>query len=199
MRAVVEALEHPRVYELWQTLFADRKVRPLLAHNDVTRPRRVLDLGCGPGTNAKYFGSSDYLGVDINERYVRYARSRYGREFLTADLTAATFPAAGPYDFILVNSFLHHLSDGEVQVVLERVRGLLAEGGHVHMLELVLPASAGPARLLARWDRGKYARPVERWRELVSAYITVDVCEPYILGGLGIPLWEMVYLRGQHS
>lgn len=198
MKAVVEALEHPRVYELWQAPFADRKLRPLLRHNDVTRPARVLDLACGPGTNARYFAGSDYLGVDINERHVRYARRRYAREFLAADVLAARFPPGVRYDFVLVNSFLHHLTDGEVGVVLERVRELLAPGGNVHVLELVLPASTGPARLLARWDRGKHARPVARWRELIMAHFSIDLCEPYVLGVLGVPLWEMVYLRGQH-
>ncbi|MGH6690860.1 MAG: class I SAM-dependent methyltransferase, partial [Gammaproteobacteria bacterium] len=156
-----------------------------------------LDLACGPGTNARYFTGSEYLGVDINERYVRYARRRYGREFVAADVVAARFPPGARYDFILVNSFLHHLSDDEVYIVLDRVRSLLADGGHVHVLELVLPASAGPARFLARWDRGKYARPVERWRELVMGHFMVDVCEPYVVGALGVPLWEMVYFRGQ--
>jgi SAM-dependent methyltransferase len=197
MNVVGEVLEHPRVYELWQSPFADRKLRPVLRHNDVPNARRVLDIACGPGTNARYFASSEYLGVDINPRYVSYARKRYGREFLAADVLAGGLPDDARYDFVLVNSFLHHLDDREVAEVLRAVRGLLAQDGRVHILELVLPAAAGPTRLLARWDRGKHARPVNRWQELVAAHVAVDVCEPFVLDMLGIPLWQMVYLRGQ--
>jgi hypothetical protein len=60
----------------------------------------------------------------------------------------------------------------------------------------VLPASAGPARLLARWDRGKFARPVDRWAELMAGEFRVDICQPYVLDLAGMALWEMVYLRG---
>jgi SAM-dependent methyltransferase len=198
VNVVTEVLEHPRLYEFWQLPFAHRKLAPVLRHNDVAAARRVLDIACGPGTNARYFSESEYLGVDINPRYVSYARRRYGREFLAADVLAAgSLSGAARYDFVLVNSFLHHLDDHEVAEVLRAVRGLLAADGRVHILELVLPASAGPARLLARWDRGKHARPVECWQELLAAYLAVDVCEPFVLDVFGIPLWQMVYLRGQ--
>jgi SAM-dependent methyltransferase len=196
MNVVAEVLEHPRVYEVWQSPFADRKLRPLLVHNDFTRAHKVLDIACGPGTNARYFVGAEYLGVDINERYIRYARQRHGREFRTADVLEAPFPDNVRYDFILINSFLHHLDDAGVERTLSLVRRLAAPGGHVHLLELVMPAVPGPARLLARWDRGKHARSVERWRQLASAHLAVEVCEPYVLDVLGIPLWHMVYLRG---
>jgi SAM-dependent methyltransferase len=196
MKVVTDVLEHPKVYELWQAPFADRKLRPLLARNNLGEVRRVLDLGCGPGTNARLFARSGYLGVDINERYVDYARRSYGREFLAADVVTGDIPAGQGYDFILINSFLHHLDDDQTMTVLRRCRALLSDGGRVHLLELVLPASAGPARLLARWDRGKFARPVDRWAELMAGEFRVDICQPYVLDLAGMALWEMVYLRG---
>ena len=72
-------LEQSSVYRLWQMPFADQKFAPILAHNDLGRVQRVLDVGCGPGTNAKYFTHTQYLGVDINEDYVQDARRRYRR------------------------------------------------------------------------------------------------------------------------
>ena len=35
MKVVTDVLEHPKVYELWQAPFADRKLRPLLARNNL--------------------------------------------------------------------------------------------------------------------------------------------------------------------
>ena len=38
------------------------------------------------------------------------------------------------------------------------------------MLELVLPEKRSIARLLARWDRGKFARPLEEWQSLFEGF-----------------------------
>src|SRR3954447_18693300 len=41
--------------------------------------RRVLDVGCGPGTLAGNFGAGhDWIGTDLSVRQVGYARRSYG-------------------------------------------------------------------------------------------------------------------------
>jgi SAM-dependent methyltransferase len=196
MRVVDAVMSNPMIYQLWQAPFADRKLQPILVAARAQHSRRVLDVACGPGTNAKYFVDVDYVGVDINEEYIRYARRRYGRTFLVADVVRSPLPG-NCYDCILVNSFLHHLDDAAVRTVLRRLRGLLAPGGVVHILELVLPDRGGLPRWLARWDRGKYARPTEVWRALFAEAFALEAFQPYPLGAFGIPVWQMVYGRGR--
>ena len=50
---------------------ASKKFLPSFKYNDLTQARRVLDVACGPGTNAGYFGESDYIGIDLNECYIQ--------------------------------------------------------------------------------------------------------------------------------
>src|SRR5437867_13058439 len=88
MRLGAAALEHTLAYRLWQAPFADKKLAPLFAHNDLRAVRRVLDVGRGPGTNTRHFGHADYVGVDINPRYIAYAQRRSGRAFLVAGVRA---------------------------------------------------------------------------------------------------------------
>ena len=57
------------------TRFGDAGCR--VAANDVASVRRVLDVGCGPGTNTRYFEHADYLGLDINRGYIESARRRF--------------------------------------------------------------------------------------------------------------------------
>jgi len=129
MRLGAAALEHTLAYRLWQAPFADKKLAPLFVHNDLRAVRRVLDVGCGPGTNTRHFSHADYVGVDINPRYIAYARRRYGREFLVADVTAG--PDLGArFDCVLVNSFLHHVDDAEAHRVLRHLAPLLTTDGH---------------------------------------------------------------------
>jgi SAM-dependent methyltransferase len=190
-------LSQPLVYRLWQAPFTRQKLEPFLAHTELTQVKRVLDVGCGPGTNAGLFAHADYLGLDWNDSYIRYARRRHGGQFVTADARTFTAEPGQVFDCILVNSLLHHLDDDNVRSVLKNLSSLLADGGAIHVLELVLPADSGPALVLARLDRGDWARPLEAWRGLFAEAFTIEVFEPYVVGGLGVPLWHMVYVKGR--
>jgi SAM-dependent methyltransferase len=190
-------MENALVYRAWQAPFAERKLLPLFVHNDVTRARRVLDVGCGPGTNTHHFAHAEYLGIDFNPAYIESARRRHGRDFIVADVTTYQMAAARPFDFILVNSLFHHIDDGSAARILAHLATLLTDDGHVHILDLVLPEQPSVARLLARADRGDYPRPLEEWRTLFTANFEPVVFEPYPLGAVGLTLWSMVYFKGR--
>lgn len=195
--AIARLLGRPAVYRLWQAPFAARKLAPLVANGSAARARRVLDVGCGPGTNAPFFAHADYLGVDLNPRYIADARRRYPHaRFEVADATSDAFAASQSFDFILLNSLLHHIDDDGAGRVLDRVARLLAPDGAVHVLDLVLPERQSLARLLARLDRGEHPRPLGAWRALFSASLAEEAFEPYPLGAGTVVLWNMVYFRG---
>lgn len=184
-------------YRLWQAPFAERKLEPFFRHNDLGAVRRVLDVGCGPGTNARHFGEKDYLGVDLNPDYVAWARRRYGDRFTVADVTRTEAVLGPPSDCILVNSLLHHVDDDGARNILRHLSSRLTVGGHVHILDLVLPEHASLALLLARWDRGDHPRPLEAWRSMFFEAFEPVVFEPYPLGIGALPLWQMVYFKGR--
>ena len=73
-------------------------------------------------------------------------------------------PPADRFDFVLVNSFLHHVDDSTAKSILANLSRLLTDDGHVHILELILPQSASIPLFLARADRGEFPRPLEKWR-----------------------------------
>lgn len=189
-------LEQAAVYRLWQAPFAERKLAPIERSGDITRARRVLDIACGPGTNANRFLHADYVGVDINDAYIAAARRRKPGRFIAADFTAAAPASLGRFDFILMNSFLHHLDATDAKRVLVAARSLLDAGGHVHLLDLVLPERASPARFLALADRGRFARPMDEWRDMFASVFHTVSFERYDLSVLAVPLWQMVYLKG---
>jgi SAM-dependent methyltransferase len=194
MRKVLDGLlEHPVVYRLWQAPFAEQKFAPAWRRLENVSIGRVLDVGCGPGTNARRFGSAEYVGVDINDRYLEMGRRRFPGQFVQADLATADLHWLGRFDTILVNSFLHHLPDSAVNRILGQIATLLADEGSVHILELVRPTYFCPGSIMARLDRGRFARHERHWRILLSEHFHAKVIEPYKYAG---GLWHMLYFQG---
>jgi len=197
-------MRQPLVYRLWMAPFADKKFAPIATHNDMARVRRVLDVGCGPGTNASYFAACDYLGIDINPQYIRDAQRRHGHagqrvRFLAQDATTFALPPGDRFDFVLVNSFLHHVDDALARGILGNLSKLLTDDGHIHILEPILPESASLPTFIIRRDRGKFPRHVEKWREMFCEFFEPAVFQPYDLGMAGVCLWKMLYFKGKPS
>jgi SAM-dependent methyltransferase len=191
-------MEHPAVYRLWQAPFVRTKFAPVQKHNDFSRIRRVLDVGCGPGTNTGQIPEHcQYLGLDINARYIEIARRRFGREFQVADVREYVAPPGQEFDFILINSLLHHLDNEGVDHILRQVMKQLTPDGTVNVIDLVMPPSPSIAQYLARSDRGDYPRPLDEWRRIFSDVFEPIVFEPFDVRGAGLALWNMVYFQGR--
>lgn len=188
-------LGRPLAYRLLQAPWAEAKLAPLRRHTDLARARRVLDIGCGPGTNARHFAHAHYLGIDINPAYVAHARRRHRGVFHVADATTWEPPPGEGFDLVMLNSFLHHVADDLARGLLGRLRGALCPEGRVHLIDLVLPSGPGPARVLAGLDRGDHPRPIEAWRDLVGGPYEIEAEESYPLKAGGITLWNMVYFK----
>ncbi len=181
------------VYRLWQLPFAAQKFAPVARALAPQDPGRVLDLGCGPGTNAAHFRDAAYVGVDLNPRYVAAARRRFGDRFRVGDATEALPDDEAPYDLVLINSLLHHLDDRQVDAVLGGAAELLAPGGEVHILDLELPETPGAARFLAVHDRGDFPRPREDWSQLLARSLEIKSYEPFALRLATLRLWHMFH------
>ncbi len=192
-------MRHATAYRLWQAPFAEKKLTPVLRHNDLSSVRSVLDVGCGPGTNTRHFAHASYLGLDVNPDYIAYARHRYGREFIATDVREYSGRTGERFDFILVNSFLHHVDTPDARRILSQLATLLTRDGHVHILDLVMPVEPSVARFLARSDRGEFPRPLGDWCTLFDESFEPVVFEAYPLGALGVTLWQMVYFKGRRK
>lgn len=196
-RLADRAFEHPLVYRTLQAPFHERKLEPFLRRLHRHPTMRVLDVGCGPGTNAAHFRDVLYTGIDINPDYIANAQHRFPGRFLVGDVTDAAVLPADQFDCVLLNSLMHHLDDAAVDGLLGRLGRLVAPGGAIHVLDLVLPEHWSPARLLARLDRGRHARPIAQWKTHFERAMHIETLEQYALGLPGLALWQMVYCAGR--
>lgn len=189
-------MRNTTAYRLWQAPFASVKLAPVLHNNDLKTIGRVLDVGCGPGTNCQYFKQCDYTGMDINPQYIEYARRKFGRPFVVQDVCTFEANANERFDFVLMNSLLHHLDDAQTNRILQQIAKLLTPHGCVNIIDLVLPETRGLPRWLALNDRGDYPRSLRAWQELFEANFQCQIFEQFPVGAAGVELWSLVYFKG---
>lgn len=136
---------------------------------DLGPGRRTLDLGCGPGAFSDLFEKGDYVGVDLNARYIDHARRTRKGAFIVSDAKKVDLPA-GRFDQVLIFGLLHHLPDDEARAVLSECRRLLVAGGHLLVIEDIPTVSRLNliGHLIHRVENGEFIRPVEDYRRLYA-------------------------------
>lgn len=78
----------------------------------------VIDVGCGTGMLADYLPKdNEYLGIDLNENFLRLAR-KHGRNVMRQD--ALTFDRFDEFDCCVIMDLLHHINPRHEEF-LERV------------------------------------------------------------------------------
>jgi trans-aconitate 2-methyltransferase len=113
--------------------FEDERTRPprdLLAQVPLDKPRRVVDLGCGPGNSTELlierFPGADVIGLDSSPDMLRQARERLPRgTFIEADLE--TWMPQEHTDLLFGNAVFQWLPDHPK--VLARLLAALPPGG----------------------------------------------------------------------
>lgn len=166
-------LKHPPLYALFQTVIGAKRARKrcILQY---ARPRdgeRVLDVGCGPGFVVDYLPNVRYVGVDIDERSVQYARKRYGHraEFHCVELTKENVGDYGTFDIVMLNGVLHHIDDQGVLVLLEWLSNCMGPGARLMTLDgCYRQRMSSIGRYLLRRDRGRHVRPSHKYARIAE-------------------------------
>ncbi|MFH9222986.1 class I SAM-dependent methyltransferase [Streptomyces lydicus] len=120
-------------------------VRQALAELTHLTPRRVLDIGSGPGVAAcrmaEVFPQAEVTAVDGTPELLARAEERAARLGVRLRTRLAEFPAEldglGPADLVWTGQVVHHV--GDQQEALRRLAGLLAPGGVLAVVEGGLP------------------------------------------------------------
>jgi 2-polyprenyl-3-methyl-5-hydroxy-6-metoxy-1,4-benzoquinol methylase len=149
----------------------------------LTDEGRILDVGCGFGLFAAYFGQTHprrrIVGVDPSVRRVALARGVAAslglREhtFIAGDVRDV--PLEGPFDAVYVLDVMHHLPREHQAQVLERLRSLLVPGGMLLMKDITTEPRFGLYftealdRLMVGWREPLAYRHHREWGEMLSA------------------------------
>lgn len=161
-------------------------LRPkLLSVMDLLLPDsgRILDIGCGFGLFAAYFGQTQpdrrIVGVDPNARRIEMAKrvcesiGLKDNTFLAGD--ARDIALDGTFDGAYVLDVMHHIPEADQLPMLARLRDLLAPRGVLVMKDITTEPAFGLefTRLLDRvmvgWNEPLRYRHHREWGEMLSS------------------------------
>ncbi len=93
-------------------------------------PFAILDLGCGPGRDLRFFKSLGHepVGLDGSGAFAAMARAYSGCEVLHQDFLALDLPAAR-FDGVFANASLFHVPSQELPRALTELHAALKPGG----------------------------------------------------------------------
>lgn len=135
-----------------------------LRHIRHAKPWTLLDLGCGPGRDLRYFSALGHAarGLDGCAAFCRMARDYSGCEVLHQDFISLNLPA-GAYHGIFANASLFHVPKPEFSRVLGELQEALVKDGILF--------SSNPRGRGEDFDGSRYANfmELEEYREAVEA------------------------------
>jgi trans-aconitate 2-methyltransferase len=173
-----------------------RACRDLAAAVSLDAPRRIVDLGCGPGNStavlAGRWPEAEIVGLDSSEAMIATARKDApGRTFVVGDI--ATWTSDAPLDLVFSNAALHWVHPHGT--VYPRLLAQVAPGG---AFAVQVPNNLGAAahdamRKVAAhpaW-RDHFSDPVHEWYVHPAAFY-YDLLSPL---ASRVDLWETEYLH----
>jgi 2-polyprenyl-3-methyl-5-hydroxy-6-metoxy-1,4-benzoquinol methylase len=159
-------------------------LRPkLLSVMDLLLPDegRILDVGCGFGLFAAYFGQTQpgrtIVGVDPDARRVKLATQvskslGLDNSFQVGDVRDHSLE--GPFDAAYVLDVMHHIPQDDQRAVLARLRDLLVPGGTLIVKDITTEPRFGLLftelldRVMVGWDEPLAYRHHREWGQMLD-------------------------------
>jgi len=180
-------------------VFGEERTRPareLLARVASEHPKRVVDLGCGPGNStallAARWPDADLEGVDNSPEMLGNARKQaFSARWTEADVSA--WNPASPYDVIFSNAALQWVADHKR--LLPQIMSHVAKDG---VFAFQVPRNfADPCHTLIR-DVARDPRWADKlagvrdWWNVLEPEVYFDILEPHTRS---IDVWETRYVQ----
>ena len=159
-------------YNLIQFLLARK------SHQDIQRflkeagllsgKKLILDVGCGPGDQSKYF-EKNYIGIDISPNYISNAKKKYpSHKFYCRDAT--NFKLNYLFGGAVSIGLYHHLSDRDTIRSIKNVLAHLKRNGFFYVVDAIYPEKPYKNILgfiIRKMDRGRFLRYLDNYIKLL--------------------------------
>jgi len=192
----------PFFWDLFEFIFGANQEKRRIYRGVISDNGKMLDFGCSTGNTTGSFLDFEYYGVDINRKYINWAKSKWIKQknahFICANILKKPFPRSF-FDFILFAGTGHHLNKKELISLLSEFCRLLRPGGILYFFDILKPKNND--NFLIKWlvsiDRGKYIRSEEEWQKIFRKEISFSILERkvFFLTNTFIPQPNFIYFK----
>lgn len=168
----------PWVYDLLQFVVRHEKLLRLLdevlsSHNGAGI--WALDAGGGTGSLSKHWpADAHYVCMDIDGQKLSGFRLKFPHGMaLQSDVTRAGI-RDGAFDVVVTKFVLHHLGDEETESYLRECMRLVKPSGTLIIVDAYWDDSRHFSKLMWRFDRGSFPRPLDEIKSIVEANFQVQ-------------------------
>lgn len=167
---LTELTKNPYLYAFVQ-LFAGGKEKnftTILDHMNLAAGETVLDVGCGTGEAAPYFGAG-YTGIDPSAEYVEFARQKYGNHFSQFDGEKIDFPDQS-FNYVFTANVFHHVDDETANKLMSEMKRVCKKDGRVYIADTIWSANKWNiiGLIIFALDLGKFQRNNKELATLVG-------------------------------
>ena len=156
---------------------------------------KVLDFGCGIGSNSKLFHHDDYIGVEVDESRVlsstlKYPKSRFEQiPFISNPSDKIPFED-NSFDLVFISLCLHHINSDTCKLLFKEFSRVLKDNGKIIGIEpCILSKKYFSNVFMNIIDAGDYILPIEEYKQIYSSE-AFQVKDINIVKTFGYHLWQ---------
>lgn len=146
--------------------YNEKTLKSILQDYDLSE-KKVLDFGCGIGSNSHIFEPNNYKGIDINSNRINYAK-KINKNYDFYSLKGNSLPFNNnDFDFIFLMAVLHHIPTDLITIYLQEFRRILRPKGMIIIIEPCFFNNKPISNCLMNFfDKGKYICSEKQYLDL---------------------------------
>ena len=160
-----------------------------------SRGMKVLDFGCGTGSNSKLFHSEDYIGSEVDMSRVESSRKKYPK-YKFEKIPIISSPKNmlpwkdNSFDMIFVSLCLHHINSKSCKLIFKEFRRVLKSGGKILGIEPALIDGKYFSNILMNiLDAGDYILPLNKYKKMYQSE-SFETNHINVVKTFGYNLWQ---------
>ncbi|MDC3158879.1 class I SAM-dependent methyltransferase [bacterium] len=156
---------------------------------------KVLDFGCGTGSNSKLFHPKDYIGSEVNSSRVessskKYPKYKFKKIPIINSLEDKLPWENNSFDIIFVSLCLHHINAKSCKIIFKEFRRVLKNNGKILGIEPALIDGKYFSNILMNiLDAGDYILPLNKYKDMYESesFTTTHI---NVVKTFGYNLWQ---------
>jgi len=172
-------LEHPLLYSLFQWIMGSHNKYRMYVEGYLkpTPGCRILDIGCGYAGILDHLPQDiEYVGYDISQEYISYARRKYGHRatFYNQRVNEMQLQNKNHFDIVMADGLLHHLNDAEAKDLFAAGYDALHDSGFMFTSDpTFIENQKFIPRLISSMDRGRHVRYPHEYKKIAETSFQV--------------------------